>query len=366
MRFVRADKLKKGMRLAKPIYNKNGVLLYDRDTKLTKQGINSIINFKLIGIYILEPTEPLPPMSDDDIEFERLQTMSVFGLREDLNSIRLGEKPGNLDGLIKLIIKKYARRGPKVNFIQNHRSSEDYVYKHSLNVAILSALIGARLRINVNDMKNMVCTALIHDIGRLSIPEEILQKENLEKEDRITISACESKGLKLLTELPFISDGTKEMLLKKHKMQTEGNRILKTDTEYSTAVRILNLADKFDDMTAMRIGVEPVSDIVAVRSFLKDEKRYDERMVAALIDSVKILCPGTCVEMSNHTTGLVIKTNRENVLRPMVLCFNDNQIYNFNEERVYSNLRIVDIMKTLDRRIKIDQATINEYIKRYN
>ena len=69
MRFVRVDELTKGMRLAKPIYNKNGVLLYDRDTKLTNQGINSIKNFKLIGIYILEPVEPLPPMTQDDIEF---------------------------------------------------------------------------------------------------------------------------------------------------------------------------------------------------------------------------------------------------------------------------------------------------------
>ena len=50
MRFVRTDDLTKGMRLAKPVYNRNGVLLYDRNTKLTKQGINSIQNFGLIGI----------------------------------------------------------------------------------------------------------------------------------------------------------------------------------------------------------------------------------------------------------------------------------------------------------------------------
>ena len=49
------------MRLAKPIYNRMGVLLYERDTRLTIQGINSIENFGLIGIFILEPAEPLPP-----------------------------------------------------------------------------------------------------------------------------------------------------------------------------------------------------------------------------------------------------------------------------------------------------------------
>ena len=71
MIFVKADELKKGMRLAKPIYNKNGVMLYERDSRLTEQGIVSIQNFGLIGIYVLEPAEPVPPMSAEDIEFER-------------------------------------------------------------------------------------------------------------------------------------------------------------------------------------------------------------------------------------------------------------------------------------------------------
>lgn len=55
MLFVKVDELKPGMRLGKPIYNKNGVLLYDRDTKLTMQAIYGIKNFRLLGLYILEP-----------------------------------------------------------------------------------------------------------------------------------------------------------------------------------------------------------------------------------------------------------------------------------------------------------------------
>ena len=74
MQFVKTADLKPGMRLAKPIYNKMGVLLYERDTLLTMQGINSIENFGLIGIFILEPAEPVPPLSREDLEFEQFQT----------------------------------------------------------------------------------------------------------------------------------------------------------------------------------------------------------------------------------------------------------------------------------------------------
>ena len=63
MQFVKSEYLKTGMRLAKPIYNKMGVLLYERETELTQQSIISIRNFGLIGIYILEPAEPAPPLS---------------------------------------------------------------------------------------------------------------------------------------------------------------------------------------------------------------------------------------------------------------------------------------------------------------
>ena len=87
MQFVKTADLKPGMRLAKPIYNKMGVLLYERDTLLTMQGINSIENFGLIGIFILEPAEPVPPLSREDLEFEQFQTIYVFKLKENMDRL---------------------------------------------------------------------------------------------------------------------------------------------------------------------------------------------------------------------------------------------------------------------------------------
>lgn len=67
MEFVRMEDLRVGMRLASPIYNKKGVMLFERDTRLTVQGIESVKNFGLLGMYILDPSEPLPPMSEEDL-----------------------------------------------------------------------------------------------------------------------------------------------------------------------------------------------------------------------------------------------------------------------------------------------------------
>lgn len=365
MRFVRAYELTKGMRLAKPIYNKNGVLLYDRDTRLTKQGINSIKNFKLIGIYILEPAEPLPPMSEDDVEYERFQTMSVFGLKESLDEMMRGNKPANMYSLVKMIVKKYAKRSGKINVVQNVRSADDYVYKHSINVATLAALMGARLRVSVEDMRDMVTAALIHDIGRLYIDQDILEKDSYMEADRRYMANCEARGNKELLEMPFFNNNVRKLVEQKYQLQTDAT-IRSGDKHFTECARILQIAEKYDDMTSMKLGEEPTSDVMAVRELLGNTDIYDEFVVAALMDSLKILIAGTCVELSNHHSGIVIRANTNNVLRPMILCFNDNQLYNFEEENVVAMLQIKDIMKTMDKRVKIDQATIDEYMRRYN
>ena len=77
MHFVKTEELKTGMRLARPIYNKKSILLFDRNSLLSVQAIESIRNFGLIGVYVLEPAEPLPPMTQEDLEFERFQIKAV-------------------------------------------------------------------------------------------------------------------------------------------------------------------------------------------------------------------------------------------------------------------------------------------------
>ena len=165
MIFVKSEDLKYGMRLAKPIYNKTGVLLYERNTRLTLQGIESVKNFGLLGLYILEPAEPVPPMSEEDLDFERFQTMAVFSIREELDNIIAGKEPVNLKRLANAIITNYGRLDHKITFTQNLRSTTDYVYKHVINTGILCALISAQVYFTPTEQEELVLAALLHDIG---------------------------------------------------------------------------------------------------------------------------------------------------------------------------------------------------------
>lgn len=358
MLFVKVDDLKAGMRLGKPIYNKNGVLLYDRDTKLTMQAIYGIKNFGLMGLYILEPAEPVPPMTDDDINFERFQTMAVFSIREDLDLIAAGKKDKGLDWLCSLIIKNYGDLNRKITFIQGLRSSEDFVYKHVLNVAILSAIIGGQMGLSLGRVNALVKSAILHDIGALQLQdlpdEEEVDSQTKEVIRKNTLEILEQYG-ELDEDIFHLVTQMQELYLaEKTEDIPEG---LKTNAN----ANILYVADAYDRMTAMKSHEEPTSEVKAIRQLLADEERYDPKVVNALIKAINILYPGVCIELSNREKGLVIRENEDNIFEPLVLNFRDNNLYDLSDSDVKENLRITDVMKTMDNRIKLDPALLSEY-----
>lgn len=360
MLFVKTEDLKVGMRLAKPIYNKKGVLLYERDSKLTTQGIASVKNFGLIGIYILEPAEPLPPMTDDDIAFERFQAVAVFTLVDELNYILSNGRQSKMTVFAENILKEYGKLNRKINFVQNLRSKEDFIYKHSLNVAILCAMIGHKLNLRYEEHRDLVTAALIHDIGKLNVPKALLDKTDRTPEDKYEMKRYEMDGVRLSEDAFAATPSIKRMVSQAFSEYDAFARGEKTVSKLVIGSRILVVANDYDKMTAMSNYMEPKSEIAALKTLLHHPEMYDRQVVDALIGSVYFLSNGCCVELSNGEKGLVVQANDADVLRPMVLCFSDNSIVNLAQTGVYGDLEIKDVMKTLDNRYVMDMNTVDK------
>lgn len=361
MIFVPTDELKVGMRLAKPIYNKNGVLLYERNTKLTLQGIYSVKNFGLIGLYILEPAEPVPPMTPEDVEFERFQTMAVFSIKDDLKAIKAGQKPGELMVLANRIIRMYGALEHKVNFTQNLRSPEDYVYKHALNVGILAALISHKLGIDGAEQMNIVVAALLYDLGRLFLPVKMQNKiDDFSAEEYQMYRKAEYDGLNVISDNTDINISVKHLV--KGCQQEDYDYTDVTQKNIPWGIRVIQVAHYYDIRTAMNLYEEPTSEVQVVRALLDKPRDFDKTVVAALLDSINILSPGVCVELTNRERGLVIRENEKDPLLPIILSFDKNQVYDLSSERVRATMQIKDLMKTMDNRIVVDQDTLQEYL----
>ena len=357
MLFIKVDDLKPGMRLGKPIYNKNGVLLYDRDTKLTLQAIYGIKNFNLMGLYILEPAEPVPPLTEDDINFERFQTMSVFSIREDLDLIAAGKKDKGLDWLCSLIIKNYGSLGRKINFVQSLRSEEDFVYKHVLNVAILTALIAGEMGITGARMNMLVKAAILHDIGALE-HKQVFEENELDHDQRKVIW---NSTQEILGKYSALDVDITRLINQMQELYVEEGGNLSENLRSNPNANILYIADSFDRMTAMKSYEEPTSEVLAVRTMLENEERYNPPITNSLVKAINILYPGVCVELTDGEKGLVIRENPDNIFKPLVLNFRDNSFCDLDDPDVYSKVQIADVMKTMDNRIKLDHSLLETY-----
>ena len=351
MEFVRMEDLRVGMRLASPIYNKKGVMLFERDTRLTVQGIESVKNFGLLGMYILDPSEPLPPMSEEDLESERFQIITGSSIQEELDRLVNTKKQTKIENIASMIIRKYGYLEGKVTIYQNLRSQDDFISRHSLNVATLCAMITHVMNVRVDEKLLIVQAALVHDIGKQSVPNQFLYAKEQTEDIKKDIYQKHLEGLDLVEQAFGNGKVIKRMCSQAARVQHDWENGIESSLSGKLVLgaRILLVANRYDEMTAMNLQGEAQSEVQALREFEKYPEIYDPEVVAALIRSVNILFRGNIVELNTGEKALVLSENSGDVLRPTVLIFSDNSIMDLSlaENRDFS---VVDIVKTLDNR----------------
>ncbi|MBQ9334360.1 MAG: HD domain-containing protein [Lachnospiraceae bacterium] len=360
MQFVKIEDLKPGMRIARPIYSKKGVLLFERDSKLNQNGIDSIKNFGLIGLFVLEPAEPAPPMTPEDIEFERFQTINSFAIQDELNSMLNNRKFIKLPNIVADITKSYGLLDKKINFAQSLRTKEDYIYRHCLNVAMLCAILGHKYGLRNEEMRDTITSAIVHDIGKLMAPAELRDKEDRDIQDERALENYQLEGFDILDEMFQSSPNVKRIAAQSLTiLQNYREGIERPNMKQVEGTKIMVVAEYFDTLTAMRFGGKPESELDVLRNMQAAPETFDPGAVKALIDSINILSEGISVVLSTGDTALILQENPRNILRPTVLCFRDNTIMNLADTYMFGDIEVTSIMKTLDNRHVMSRDMLN-------
>ena len=308
---------------------------------------------------MVEPAEPVPPMTQEDLDFERFQTMAVFQIKDELDYIVRMGKPSKLQSIVDSLIKNYGHLDRSINFVQNLRSGEDYTYKHALNVALLCTMMTHVLNMRVDERQDVIIAALLHDIG--IIPLLLNQKERYKLDDPSVVHAAKVDGLRIIENTFASSPNIKRICFQCQRIldkfeEGDGYQNIKL----VEGAKILVVAEVFDTMTAMQLDKEPDSEVAAIKHLLENPDLFDPKVVDALIASINILTPGVSVELNTGAKALVLAANKVNILRPMLLCFEDNSIIDLGNEFIYGDMEIVDIMKTMDNRHIMDMAALKK------
>ncbi len=352
MLYLKTEEIKLGMRLAKPIYNSAGVLLYNRNTMINDRVLDQIKTLNLYGLYVLEPAEPLPPINDEEVEFERFQTVSCNMLQEIFDVALHNHQSKQAETLCMEIMKRYGGLGRKIVFMQNIRGPQDFVYKHSLNVAILATLICNNLNIDRKEVFYLINASFYHDIGKILAPSELINKPGkLTREELNIVRNAELNGFEAIRNNYDIPAGIRRYITQlKIELCNKMPEMENKDQTLLLGTDILKVADMYDTLTAMRVYKTPTSEYSAIKFLLEHENEYNEKVVDALIEAIHIVPVGACVELSNGEKGIVVKENEFYHLRPTVLGFESQQTYDLGNRKVYEQIQIKDIMKTMDNR----------------
>ena len=365
MQFIRSAELRPGLRIAKPIYNKDGVLLYERNSRLTIPAINSIRNFDLIGIYILEPAEPVPPFTREDLEFEQAQTVYLFKLKDLFDKVYKRQPLGNLESLVEDIIKRYGNLTHRVNFNQNLRSAHDFMYKHATSTAILSAMIGRHIDMPEEDYKSLITAAILYGFGY-----RFLSKNVMDKEEEFTEYDNKSKQAALEKGVSYLNVSTDPISFLPKALRVIEYYIISSNPERKTPspsddvlllTEILKVAIEFDMMTGMIMGHKPESEIVAMNSIRERTDEFNKTIVDILAQCIHIIPAGASVDLNNGEKAVVLVENQKNYMQPVILRLRDNNVYDLSDPFVNRRIQIIDIMKTMDNRIEIDVNTIKQF-----
>ena len=354
MQFIRSAELRPGLRIAKPIYNRDGVLLYERNAKLTIPAINSIRNFDLIGIYILEPAEPAPPFTLQDIKFEQAQTVYLFKLKDIFDKIYKRQPLDKLIPLVDDIISRYGNLNSRVNF-----------NKHATSVAILTTMIAHHIDISEEDYKALITAALLYGFGY-----RFLSKNVMDKEDDFSEFDIKSKQAALEKGLSYLNMSTDPIPYLPKALKLMENLIVSANPDRKNEVpaddillltEILKVSIQFDLLTGMLMGHKPQSEIMAMKHLQENLLIYNETIVTILAQCIHIIPKGASVDLSTGDKAVVLIENQKDYMRPVILRLKDNQVYDLNDPTVYKRFQIVDLMKTMDNRVEIDVETIKQF-----
>lgn len=204
--------------------------------------------------------------------------------------------------------------------IHNMRQDEDSVYAHSLNVALISRMMGRWLRLSARDRDVLTLCGLLHDIGKLSIPQEILDKpDKYTDEEFKLIQQHPLFSYKILKNLP-IDERIKNAALQHHeRWDGSGYPQGLAGGAVDDFAAIVAIADVYDATTAARSYRPPVCPFQAIASFERDGlQKYHPKYILTFLNRIAVTYQHNRILLNNGQSANIVMINGQNLTRPMI------------------------------------------------
>lgn len=264
------------------------------------------------------PSQPLEPSYGEALTRAE-QAFETVASGRSLDAV-------NIRQLVQLLIGEVARSSAALAQILTLKEYENLTYCHSVNVAILSLMLGRQLRLDDDLITVLVEAALLHDIGKTRVPLEIVQKPGaLDRAERKLIEGHTTFGAEILVDTVGVHPLAPTVALEHHRgINGTGYPDLGEGVVPHLMSQIVSVADIYEALTGARSYREPMKPEQACLVLAREAgSKLNTAFVKAFVSAVTFFPVGSLVRTNRDEVGMVVRTNSRDPLHPVIALTND-------------------------------------------
>ncbi len=228
---------------------------------------------------------------------------------------------GKVKGAVRSLVDNVLSNRDAMLQLTGLKDYDEYTFYHSANVAILSLALGSMVTTNYRFLSSLGVGALLHDLGKLAVDLEILNKPGaLSPEEWAHVRLHPVHGAQMSSTLPGVDKAAIVTILE-HHMRFDGTGYPKR-TQWRTqhlASRIVAVADSYDAMTSRSsYSAARVQDEAMLMLVRSAGSSLDSGLVRLFITLMGLYPPRSAVRLSTDEVAIVLTANRADPVRPVV------------------------------------------------
>lgn len=355
MRFIPITYVQPGQRLAADLTASKNKILVRRGVVLSAPLIRKVGTLGFQGVYIdddlSEGLEIIDVVSHDLKMKTKNEVEALFTSVETNFVSNAVMKMSSIKGLVQNIVDEiFHNRRVMLNVI-DLRAYDDYTYSHSLNVAVLSIIVGITLGMSKDSLNELAMGALLHDIGKMFVDKDILNKPTkLTPEEFEHMKKHSELGYDYLKSHFDISQNSRIAALQHHEHYNgEGYPSKISGQDIHLFGRIVCLVDVYDALTSDRPYRKAMLPSDAMEYIMSGfNTLFDPEIVRALTRKVAPYPVGTILRLSTGELCIVTENHEGTGLRPVVRIVEDNKptdrVIDLANDRSALNITVKEIV----------------------
>lgn len=279
-----------------------------------------------------EFADPVPPPTPTYVPFEeelpaakQVYQAAKTIVQNAMHDVRLG-RAINVDAVQTVITdmtESVFRNPDALPSLSRLKRFDEYTFYHSVNTALLAMSLGRSLGFDRSMIHLAGVGTLLHDIGKMKVPLELLNKPGrFEPHEMEIVKQHVLRGVEVLSSTTGLGDTYIQPALEHHeRVNGDGYPHRRAHQDISQVGLITAIVDIYDAMTSDRVyhKGKPAHEVLQLLYRLSLEGHLDPTLVQRFIQVVGVYPVGSVVELNTGETGIVKRINHNAPLAPVVL-----------------------------------------------